>query len=301
LELYIKNGWKSLNKHKAGGLGGTDKFWTEEKLIEIGKKYKYKSDFRKKERKAWDATCRKKLINEVCSHMIDQTSVPWTIETIKNEIKKYETLKDFRKNSAGAYGVVLRNNWFDEVGIKKLYNHNKKWDCKESILKEISKYKTLNDFRKKSPGAFKSARKKGWLRELTSNLEKRFIWTEEKVLELAKDYSEYSEFYKNHRIACEVGHENGWINLNKRKKWDYESVKQEASKYEKRNDFCVNSPSAYQYALKNNLLDDITKHMKLMNVKGTKRKKFICSECFKEIGGIGNIKRHMKVSHNIDY
>jgi hypothetical protein len=88
--------------------------------------------------------------------------------------------------------------------------------------------------------------------------------------------------------------------MKKRRVWDDESVKQEALKYQNREAFRLGSLGAYSYAKKNNMLDDVTSHMELKHVKGHKEDVFTCEFCGKKIGGIGNLRRHVKVSHNVE-
>jgi transcription elongation factor Elf1 len=40
--------------------------------------------------------------------------------------------------------------------------------------------------------------------------------------------------------------------------------------------------------------------MELKNVKGHKKDIFTCEFCGKEIGGFGNLKKHVKVSHGTE-
>jgi hypothetical protein len=40
--------------------------------------------------------------------------------------------------------------------------------------------------------------------------------------------------------------------------------------------------------------------MELKNIKGHKEDIIICEFCDKKIGGIGNFKKHMRISHNIN-
>jgi len=58
---------------------------------------------------------------------------------------------------------ILNKNKTGSIGMTKLY-----W-TKDKCLSEIHKYKTHSEFRKKSPGAYNSAFKNGWLYELLEN------------------------------------------------------------------------------------------------------------------------------------
>ena len=132
----------------------------------------------------------------------------------------------------------------------------------------------------------------------------RFIWTKDLISEVTKKYDNYTEFIKKHKSAYDAAVKYGWIkqltrHMKKRKVWDYESVKKEALKFKNRDAFRMGCLGGYSYAKKNNILDEITSHMELRNVKGYKKDIFICEFCGKKVGGQGNIKKHIKVNHNI--
>jgi hypothetical protein len=85
--------------------------------------------------------------------------------------------------------------------------------------------------------------------------------------------------------------------MERRKVWDNESVKQEALKYQNREAFRLGSMGAYSYAKKNNILDNVTSHMELKNVKGHKEDSFTCEFCEKKIGGLSNFTRHLRINY----
>jgi hypothetical protein len=154
-----------------------------------------------------------------------------------------------------------------------------------------------------SKGFYNAALYNGWIDEVSKHMTSRFIWTKNLVSDITKKYDNYAEFRKKHKSAYDAAVKYGWIDdltqhMKKRKVWDYESVKQEALKYQNREAFRLGSLGGYSYAKKNNILDIVTSHMELKNVKGHKKDVFICEFCGKEIGGRGNIKRHIKVNHN---
>ena len=69
-------------------------------------------------------------------------------DNIYNIVKKYHNYFDFIKNEPNLYVKLIRNNCLDKY-TSKLKRSRKKWTM-ESIKIEISKYKTLKDFTKKS-------------------------------------------------------------------------------------------------------------------------------------------------------
>ncbi len=94
----------------------------------------------------------------------------WTKERCMEEVKKYTTKKDFYTLSKSAYQSAYHNGWLSEIterleGIKmNFFIH------KENCIEEALKYKTITEFIKKSPGAYKSASKNGWIDEITGHM-----------------------------------------------------------------------------------------------------------------------------------
>jgi predicted GIY-YIG superfamily endonuclease len=97
------------------------------------------------------------------------------------------------------------------------------------VRDEALKYNSRNDFRLKSPSAYVSAHRNGWLNDVCSHM-------------------------NNGRKI------NGY--------WTIDRVREEALKYDSRKKFQKGSSSAYQVAYKNKWLDHICSHMtKLRNVR----------------------------------
>lgn len=304
LNQYINNGWKPLNRTKTGNLGSNVRKWTKEMVMDIVKNYTKLNDFRKNEPNAWNAAINSDWYDEVTSHLERIIKVKkYTREILEKIIKNYKTLTDFRKNEPTAYGAILTNKWDDLIEILKRKEYP--WTNFDNVKKEAEKYNTRVEFKKNSPGAYNSAIKNGWMDEVTKHMILKFVWTKDLINDIAKKYESYVDFRKENKTAYNAAHKNGWLNdvtkhMNKRNVWDDESVQQEALKYQNRESFRLDSMGAYSYAKKNNILDDITRHMGLKNTKGHKEDIFTCEFCNKEIGGIGNLRRHLKVSHNVN-
>jgi hypothetical protein len=305
LEKYIEEGWFILNKTKTGGLGSNRRVWDKDKIWEIAKKYNNLIDFRKNEPNVWSVAVKSEWYNEITSHMSRIIKVrKYTKEIIIDIVKNYTKFTDFYKNEKGAYAAVLKNNWNDLLnGLeKKIIKDNTDKD-----LFEISKkYKTKKEFKENYPSEYSYAQRKGLLKNNTEHMvDSRIKWVKEDIFEIAKKYDNFSEFRKENKNACTAAYKYGWIDditkhMKKRRVWDFESVKEEAIKYQNREAFRLGAMGAYSYAKKNNVLDEVTSHMILKNVKGHKEDIIICELCDKKIGGIGNFKKHMKISHNID-
>ena len=90
-------------------------------------------------------------------------------------------------------------------------------------------------------------------------------WTYEACYEEAKKYKTRTEFHDNNCVAYKIACKNKWINdytwfVNKRKPngyWnDYDKCYEEAKKYKSRCEFQYGHGNAYEWAKKNNWLDD---------------------------------------------
>jgi predicted GIY-YIG superfamily endonuclease len=304
LRQYINNGWIPLNRTKTGGLGSSNKKWTKEMVMDIIKNYTKLNDFRKNEPNAWSAANKSDWYDEVTSHLEKIIKVKkYTREILEKIIKNYETLADFSRNEPTAYAAVLVNKWYDLIENLKRKEHP--WTNFDNVKKEAEKYNMKTDFSKNSPGAFASAVKNGWIDDVTKHMTPKFLWTKNLVNDIAKKYDNSTEFRAHNKRAYDAAQKYGWLDdvtkhMKKRKVWDDESVKQEALKYQNREAFRMGSNGAYSYAKKNNILDDVTSHMELKNVKGHKEDIFTCEFCGKKIGGFSNLRRHVKVSHNVE-
>jgi hypothetical protein len=95
----------------------------------------------------------------------------WTYELLKEEALKYKTFNDFFKNSRSAYNAARK------MGIRKdITTHFIKWKTPlkwtyELLQEEALKYKTIKEFRSKSPNGYATCVKRKLIRELTTHME----------------------------------------------------------------------------------------------------------------------------------
>ena len=145
----------------------------------------------------------------------------WTKKALQEEADKYETRFEFQKNSNSAYSTAQRTGLLDEL-FKNHYNKglNKK-ASKENLQKYVDKYETRKEFKKNYPSQYTYAQKTGILDELFKN------------------------------------HPNKGIH---QKRWTKERLQEEADKYETRDDFRINSNSAYSTAQRTGLLAELFKN-----------------------------------------
>lgn len=82
---------------------------------------------------------------------------------------------------------------------------------KERVFEEARKYRTRKEFEKGCGSAYVTARRNGWLPEMTWFINGKIKWTKEKVFEEARKYRTKEEFKKCCRSAYEAARRNGWI------------------------------------------------------------------------------------------
>jgi len=159
---HINNGYNQNRK-----ING---YWTKEKLQEEANKYETVGEFFKNNKKAYDISHRKKILNDLFKNHTnlgrDKNRKPknyWTIENLQKEVNKYKTRTEFRKNNYNAYASAIDSKILNDLfknHINKGYNINRKingyW-TKEKLQEEANKYKTRLEFRKNNYTAYSQA------------------------------------------------------------------------------------------------------------------------------------------------
>jgi hypothetical protein len=172
------------------------KKWTFEELQEEASKYKSRLEFQKNSRGAYQAAYERKILDPICSHMVDIYHY-WTNEELAQEAKKYKTRGEFQKYSRGAYKASHRRKILD-----KICSHMKvvrRYWTNEELAQEALKYETRMEFQNNSKGAYSTALKRKILDKICSHMKERLTekWTNEELAEEAKKYKTRSEFKKN--------------------------------------------------------------------------------------------------------
>lgn len=186
----------------------------------------------------------------------------WTKEKVFEESKKYNTKRDFREKSITAYYVSYKNGWLFEMNwLKSSKKTNGYWHIKENVIEESKKYNSRFDFQRGCVSAYQSARKNGWLDEMTwlvSQYAPKGYWTKDRVFEESRKYKTRTEFEKGKQRAYQIARTNKWLDemvwlQPKRKKiyWSKEKVFNEALKYVNSYEFSLKCSGAYHSAKKN--------------------------------------------------
>ena len=190
--------------------------------------------------------------------------IKWDYNSCYREAMNYKTIADFQRANPSAQRAARENGWQKSFfWFEKPSAPNKIWDyntCKE----EAKKYSSRSEFSKKSPAAWRNAKKNGWIEEYFWLIPKKHFdgfWTKESCYTEARKYSYLKEFRMNSAVAYGVACKNGWLkeytwfekNIHL---WTYEMCKTEARKYRKKSHFKVGAPGAYDKSRKKGWLND---------------------------------------------
>ena len=135
-----------------------------ENVIEESKKYKNRTEFKKKSNRAYDAARKFNLLENMV-WLNDGDRKPkgyWKIkDNVMREGMKYKSKKDFKDGSASAFLAAHRYGYIDEMTWLVKQKQHKKWfwDNVDNIESEAVKYNTKTDFFKHCPVAYRKALK----------------------------------------------------------------------------------------------------------------------------------------------
>ena len=319
-------------------------YWTFEKVIEEGKKYRTKGEFKKNSPTAYSIACHKGLMasmnwfqNGRAIKRGPYKGHKYTLNAIASIIKdkKCITITDLRKINEYAYKQARDNNWLKKLGLienkhadgywtpenvwkialnytnKKDFQKNQRvaynWACKYKMLNRMSwmKCPTYNERREDHESEVyaylderkrvvyvglsinTNNRKKSHRYQKNSAVHKYFGKNipEPKILmsNLTLDESTYWEDYyrnyyskKNYRVlnVAPTGLNTG--SLGGIPKWSLKSdVFKESHKYDSRSEFKKKAGGAYNHALSNGWLDEMTWLRKPLHpIKWTREKVF---------------------------
>lgn len=152
------------------------------------------------------------ILNKVKPGKSSETK--YTMEICLEKLIICKNLKNFRKRYKTYMDAAYINGWMphmtNSIGIKQR-SPKGTWDNIERCKEESLKYKTLSEFRKKSPGAHSSCMKNNWIDML--NLSKYTpYWNYDNCKEESLKYKNKSQFKCGASGAYHSAYINGWIN-----------------------------------------------------------------------------------------
>jgi len=161
--------FKDITSHLKSKLN----YWTEEILRNEALKYQTKVEFKKNNRKAYDAAIgkNKNFWNEITSHMDSSHYTKWTKELLIQEALKYDNISDFHSKSKGGYQAAKK---IGDDFIKIITSHippHRRW-TNDALRDEALKYTTKSDFRKNNRGAYQTSKDRKILNDICVHMEK---------------------------------------------------------------------------------------------------------------------------------
>lgn len=241
--------------------------WTYDACKIEALKYTARNKFMKHSGSAYNACIKNGWLEEVCKHMIiySKPNNYWTYDACKIEALKYESKNEFRKHSSSAYQTARRKKFLNEICSHMQPMGNQ---CRKIIYS----YEFSNNYA--YVGMTYNIIKRNWehLTDIKSPIYKHML--KYKLIPIKKILTKESvDIFEAKRLEefwFLFYKDSGWVLLNKAKTgalggnkiyWDFERCKEEALKFNTKKDFQYKSGSAYNAALKNNWINEITKHM----------------------------------------
>ena len=224
-------------------------------------KYKHRNEFFSQSNGAWASANKKGWLDGVCSHMErpDAWQLKWTKEEITNLARDYDTKLKFRRENPSAYVIACRNGWWDEISEHMISKINK--DPKYIYL---FSWEDVNLFYVGLTWNHK-IRKRNHLWDIKCIVNKTMQkYGEPKFKVLTKRPVKYDKAGEAEDRWIKIYEDKGWEKINiapagslggNISKWNLDNIRDEAKKYKNRSELQKHSCGAYNWALKNKLLD----------------------------------------------
>lgn len=206
-------------------------FWTKEIIQKEANKYKTRKDFKESCPNAYAGALSRKILDEVCSHMIVLRRKAYTFEDLAGIALLYKSRGNFQQHNSSAYGAALKKNMLDAICQHMEPSATKPYTFEE-IHQEAKKFKTRKSFQLNSP-AYKAAWRRGILDKVCSHMAKH---------------------------VDQSGENNSSF------KWKNENILKEALQFDTRTDFKIGNPKAYDVAVQRKIMDQVCSHMKKSSI-----------------------------------
>jgi hypothetical protein len=145
IESYRSNGWKILNKAKAGSLGTCRLFWTKERVKELTKKLSTWKEF-SKHKGAFDSAYRNGWLDDqdITGHLL-KVRKEYDEQSIWNTIKQINSYEEFISyDNNRLYQAAKARDMLDDIAEYYGYKMKKKYD--EHIIWDIIKQEQFNNY-----------------------------------------------------------------------------------------------------------------------------------------------------------
>ena len=236
-------------------------YWTKERCIKEGLKYKTKKEFRNCCNVGYHTSCKNDWLNEVCSHMIQNNK--WTFDKCVEEALKYNSKVDFENNCPSAINASRKNGWLDEICSHMKVIGNKYKRCIYSFeFSDNSVYVGLTYNIDKRIEQHLTSTKSSVYKHINNGL----------TYEIKKlsEYINIEDSIKMESYFVEKYRDNGWIILNKIKTgslggdtliWTIEKCVEIVKKYKSRKDFKKDNKKLYNLVCSKGWLDIVCENM----------------------------------------
>ena len=182
----------------------SNKYWTDKKLELEALKYRSRGEFYKKSVSAYMTAAKKRILDEICRHMITLKH-KWADEELALEASKYDTRSDFIKCNRNAYMVAYRRDLLDRICSHMSYMRIQWTD--EMLRLEALKYNNRQDFIVGNCNAYYTALNRNILDKICSHMEYQIhYWTNKELYQEALKYKTRGEFQKCHVAAYTAAH-----------------------------------------------------------------------------------------------
>ena len=122
LQQYKQDGWNTLNKAATGaniGSLGSGLKWTYDACLEESKKYKSKSEMKKMNQSAYNASVQNNWINDFFESLKKENGFWDNLDRCKEEASKYKNWKMLAIKCGSCYNAIKQNGWKDAITFKK--------------------------------------------------------------------------------------------------------------------------------------------------------------------------------------
>lgn len=154
----------------------------------------------------------------------------------------------------------------------------------EEVLKEASKYDTLSEFFRGSPGHYQRAYRNGWMKNVRHICDPKWRggFTEDELRDIFSKFNDITELRKHRHAAIDAAYKLGIIEeltqdyvVKPKKRYVVERFTEQelydiAKLYEYRSEFSNINPKAYHNAKRKGILDKVCAHMKKKSPVRTK-------------------------------
>ena len=241
-------------------------YWTFEKCKSDALKYKTKNEWYKKSSSAYNAAKRYGWFSLCTSHMTPYRT-KHTLETCKKSAKLYNNRTAWIKGDKNSYSFARNRGWLDLCCSHMVTLHVQgKWTS-ELLIEDALKYKTKNEWRLNSGGAWKAARRLGifelCIAHMTNNLRAHTL---ESCKVEALKYKTSGAWYKGDKKSYQAAQKRGWLNtctshMEKPIRYTFEHIQKTALPFKTKRDWKRNCPFEFSVAKKNSWVKESCSHM----------------------------------------